>query len=51
MQKIGYAKLKAFKRAAGQEFSANNAFQKGKLAMNMDGEWRTAFIADQAPKL
>ena len=51
VQKIGYAKLKAFNAAAGQEFSAANAFQKGKLAMNMDGEWRTAFIADQAPKL
>ena len=51
VQKIGYAKLKAFDAAAGQEFSASNAFQKGKLAMNLDGEWRTAFIADQAPKL
>jgi multiple sugar transport system substrate-binding protein len=40
VQKIGYAKLKAWDAAAGQEF-----------AMNMDGEWRTAFIADQAPKL
>jgi multiple sugar transport system substrate-binding protein len=51
VQKIGYAKLKAFDAAAGQEFSADNAFQKGKLAMNMDGEWRTAFIADQAKNL
>jgi multiple sugar transport system substrate-binding protein len=51
VQKIGYAKLKAFNAAAGQEFSASNAFQKGKIAMNMDGEYRTAFIADQAPKL
>ena len=51
VQKIGYAKLKRFDAAAGQEFSADNAFQKGKLAMNLDGEWRTAFIADQAPKL
>jgi multiple sugar transport system substrate-binding protein len=51
VQKIGYAKLKRFDAAAGQEFSADNAFQKGKIAMNLDGEWRTAFIADQAPKL
>jgi multiple sugar transport system substrate-binding protein len=51
VQKIGYAKLKRFDAAAGQEFSAGNAFQKGKVAMNLDGEWRTAFIADQAPKL
>jgi multiple sugar transport system substrate-binding protein len=51
VQKIGYAKLKAFDAAAGQEFSASNAFQAGKLAMNLDVEWSTAFIADQAPKL
>ena len=51
VQKIGYAKLKAWNAAAGQEFSADNAFQTGKLAMNMDGEWRTAFIADQAKSL
>ncbi|HEY2557933.1 MAG TPA: extracellular solute-binding protein, partial [Diaminobutyricibacter sp.] len=35
----------------GQEFSADNAFQKGKVAMNMDGEYRTAFIDDQAKGL
>ena len=51
VQKIGYAKLKRFNASAGQEFSADNAFQKGKIAMNMDGEYRTAFIADQAPDL
>ena len=28
-----------------------NAFEKGKLAMNVDGEWRTAFIADEAQNL
>ena len=28
-----------------------NAFEKGKVAMNVDGEWRTAFIADEAPNL
>jgi multiple sugar transport system substrate-binding protein len=51
VQKIGYDKLKRFNAGAGQEFSADNAFQKGKIAMNLDGEYRTAFIADQAPKL
>jgi multiple sugar transport system substrate-binding protein len=51
VKKIGYAKLKRFSAGLGQEFSADNAFQKGKLAMNMDGEYRTAFIADQAPNL
>lgn len=47
----GYKKLAAFQAALGQEFSAENDFQTGKVAMNVDGEYRTAFIADQAPKL
>ena len=51
VQKIGYDKLKRFNAAAGQEFSADNDFQSGKIAMNLDGEWRTAFIADQAKNL
>ena len=51
VKKIGYAKLKRFSASLGQEFTAQNSFQKGKLAMNMDGEYRTAFIADQAPDL
>ncbi|MGE3192313.1 MAG: extracellular solute-binding protein [Microbacteriaceae bacterium] len=48
---IGYDKLQAYSAGMGQEFSADNAFQTGKLAMNFDGEYRTAFIADQAPDL
>ena len=36
---------------AGDEFSASNAFQTGKVAMNVDGEWRTAFIGREAPDL
>lgn len=51
VKKIGYAKLKRFNAGLGQEFSAANAFQKGRIAMNLDGEYRTAFISDQAPKL
>lgn len=51
VQKIGYDKLKAFSAASGQEFSADNDFQTGRVAMNLDGEYRTAFIADQAPTL
>ena len=47
----GFAKLSAFQAALGQEFSAQNDFQTGKLAMNLDGEYRTAFIADQTPHL
>jgi multiple sugar transport system substrate-binding protein len=51
IDKIGYDKLKAFTAGAGDEWSADNAFQTGQVAMNMDGEWRVAFIADQAPEL
>jgi multiple sugar transport system substrate-binding protein len=47
----GYDKLVKFQAGVGDEFSASNAFEKGKVAMNVDGEWRTAFIADEAPKL
>jgi multiple sugar transport system substrate-binding protein len=47
----GYDKLVKFQAGLGDEFSASNAFEKGKLAMNVDGEWRTAFIADEAPQL
>jgi multiple sugar transport system substrate-binding protein len=35
----------------GDEFSTANDFQEGRVAMNLDGEWRTAFIADEAPDL
>jgi multiple sugar transport system substrate-binding protein len=47
----GVDKLKRFTAKAGDEWSAENAFQTGKVAMNMDGEWRTAFIKNDAPKL
>jgi multiple sugar transport system substrate-binding protein len=47
----GYDKLVKFQAGLGDEFSASNAFEKGKVAMNVDGEWRTAFIADAAPDL
>ena len=47
----GYDKLVKFQAGLGDEFSAQNAFEKGKVAMNVDGEWRTAFIADEAPNL
>jgi multiple sugar transport system substrate-binding protein len=47
----GYAKLTKFNASLGDEFSAQNAFQAGRLAINMDGEWRIAFLANQAKKL
>lgn len=51
VDKIGWDKLNTFTSGLGQEFSADNAFQKGAVAMNLDGEYRTAFIADQAKDL
>lgn len=51
VDKIGYDKLKTFSAGLGDEFSANNAFQTGRIAMALDGEWRVAFIDDQAKDL
>jgi multiple sugar transport system substrate-binding protein len=47
----GYSKLVRFQAGLGDEFSASNAFEQGKVAMNLDGEWRVAFIADEHPDL
>ena len=47
----GYNNLVKFQAGAGDEFSASNAFETGKLAMNIDGEWRVAFIAAEHPEL
>ncbi|MFI6346114.1 extracellular solute-binding protein [Streptomyces sp. NPDC050560] len=51
VHKIGYDKLKTFSAGLGDEWSADNAFQTGRIAMALDGEWRVAFIQDQAPHL
>ena len=47
----GYEDLVRFVADVGQEFTPANAFQMGKLAMNIDGEWRVAFLATEAPHL
>src|SRR3954469_8504749 len=47
----GYDKLLRWQAGAGEEFSPQNAFERGKLAMNMDGEFRTAFIKAEHPGL
>ncbi|WP_246607432.1 ABC transporter substrate-binding protein [Paractinoplanes toevensis] len=47
----GYANLTKFKAGLGDEFSADNAFQKGQVAINIDAEYRLAFLKDQAPSL
>ncbi len=41
---VGYNKLVRFQAGLGDEFSASQAFEVGKLAMNLDGEWRVAFV-------
>jgi len=47
----GYKNLVKFQAGLGDEFSASNAFEAGKLAMNLDGEWRVAFIQAEHPTL
>jgi multiple sugar transport system substrate-binding protein len=47
----GYDKLQQFTAGLGDEWSADNAFQAGKLAMAVDGEYRVAFVQDQTPNL
>jgi ABC-type glycerol-3-phosphate transport system substrate-binding protein len=48
----GYDNItKFFAANTNNEFNTSNAFQKGKVAMMFDGEWRTAFIKRGAPNL
>src|SRR5215510_5644479 len=50
----GYDNLKKWFQNVGganSEFSASNAFETGKVAMEMDGEWRVAFIASDHAKI
>jgi multiple sugar transport system substrate-binding protein len=47
----GYAKMTKFQSGFGDEFSADNAFEKGQVAMNLDGEYRIAFINADHPDL
>ena len=47
----GYDDLVRWQASAGDEFSAQNAFERGKLAMNLDGEWRVAFVQNEHPEL
>jgi multiple sugar transport system substrate-binding protein len=47
----GYKDLVRWQSGAGDEFSPQNAFEKGKLAMNVDGEWRVAFMQAEVPDL
>jgi multiple sugar transport system substrate-binding protein len=47
----GYDNVKKFVHSMGQEFEASNPFEKGKVAMAIDGEWRTKFMEEEAPKV
>jgi multiple sugar transport system substrate-binding protein len=47
----GHSNLVKWQAGAGDEFSASHAFETGKLAMMMDGEWRVAFISAEHPSL
>ncbi|GII61196.1 sugar ABC transporter substrate-binding protein [Sphaerisporangium krabiense] len=48
---FGYDDLEKFRKTFGDEFSADNPFMKGRVAMAIDGEWRNAMIAADAPGL
>ena len=47
----GHKNLVKWNAGAGDEFSASHAFETGKLAMMIDGEWRVSFIAAEHPEL
>ena len=47
----GHKNLVKWNAGAGDEFSASHAFETGKLAMMIDGEWRVAFVAAEHPEL
>jgi multiple sugar transport system substrate-binding protein len=47
----GADKLREFVAGAGDEFSTAHDMYTGRVAMNLDGEWRTAFIENEKPDL
>jgi multiple sugar transport system substrate-binding protein len=42
----GYSRLEKYRTSFGDEFSNNNAFMTGQVAMIIDGEWRAGMIND-----
>jgi multiple sugar transport system substrate-binding protein len=51
---LGRDKLQKWYASVGgpnSEFSPSNAFEQGKLAMTIDGEWRVSFIQDDKAKI
>ena len=47
----GYDKLVRWQAGSGDKFAVVNAFERGKLAMRIDGENREAFIDKEHPEL
>jgi multiple sugar transport system substrate-binding protein len=47
----GASKLTRFLAGAGNEFSASNDFETGRIAMELDGEWRVQFIKSDHAKI
>ncbi|WP_308416783.1 ABC transporter substrate-binding protein [Streptomyces sp. AJS327] len=47
----GYDRIRAFTAGAGAQYTASNAFHTGRLAMMLDGEFRTGFIKNEAKDL
>jgi multiple sugar transport system substrate-binding protein len=47
----GSDNIKKFVAGQGDEWSSANDFHRGRVAMMIDGEWRTAFIENDAPDL
>jgi multiple sugar transport system substrate-binding protein len=47
----GIDDLRRYMAEVGEEWSATNAFHAGRLAMVIDGGWRVAMLARQAPGL
>lgn len=47
----GADRLAEFVAGQGNEWGAGHDFHRGRIAMMLDGEWRTAFLADLRPDL
>jgi multiple sugar transport system substrate-binding protein len=47
----GNQKLEKYRLGFGDEWSAQNAFEVGKVAMQLDGEWRSSLIKSDGSKI
>jgi multiple sugar transport system substrate-binding protein len=51
VEQFGFDKLTQFAAKSGDQYSAANPFEKGKIALALDGEWRTQYIKKEQPGL